>query len=79
MNSVKFLGLSCKTCQALVSKAKEIITKIYLNAFIEKVTDIQLTMDYEIMITHGLVLNEKVKSFEIMTKDDQIINWLKEN
>ena len=34
---------------------------------------------YGIMMTPGLIINEKVKSYGVIPKDDQIINWLKEN
>jgi hypothetical protein len=36
-------------------------------------------MNYGIMMTPGLVINEQVKSFGIIPKDDQILKWLKEN
>jgi len=30
-------------------------------------------------MTPGLVINEQVKSYGVIPKDEQIINWLKEN
>jgi len=35
-------------------------------------------MSYGIMMTPALVVNEKVKSFGVIPKDDQILSWLKE-
>ena len=79
MISVKVLGTGCKKCQTLEMKVKDLVTKNNIDAVVEKVTDIQEMMNYGIMMTPGLVINEQVKSFGIIPKDDQILKWLKEN
>ena len=79
MVSVKVLGTGCKKCQNLENKVKELVASNNINATVEKVTDIKEMVNYGIMMTPGLIINEKVKSFGIIPKDDQIINWLKEN
>lgn len=78
MVTVKVLGPGCKKCQTLEMKVKEIVSKNNIDAVVEKITDIQEMMNYGIMMTPGLVVNEQVKSFGIIPKDDQILNWLKE-
>lgn len=79
MVSVKILGTGCKKCLNLENKIRELVASNYIDATVEKVTDIQEMVNYGIMMTPGLIINEKVKSFGIIPKDDQIINWLKEN
>jgi len=79
MISVKILGAGCKKCQNLESKVRELVTTNNIDAVVEKVTDIQEMVKYGIMMTPGLIINEKVKSFGIIPKDDQLISWLKEN
>jgi small redox-active disulfide protein 2 len=79
MVSVKILGTGCKKCQTLEAKVRDIVAANNIDAIVEKVTDINEMMNYSIMMTPGLVINERVKSFGIIPKDDQIINWLKEN
>lgn len=79
MISVKVLGTGCKKCQNLENKIRELVASNNIVATIEKVTDIQEMVNYGIMMTPGLIINEKVKSFGIIPKDDQIIDWLKEN
>ena len=79
MISVKILGTGCKKCQNLENKVRELVTINNIDATVEKVTDIQEMVRYGIMMTPGLIINEKVKSFGIIPKDEQIINWLKEN
>ena len=79
MISVKILGAGCKKCNTLESKVRDLVAANNIKATVEKVTDIQEMVRYGIMMTPGLIINEKVKSFGIIPKDDQIINWLKEN
>jgi small redox-active disulfide protein 2 len=79
MVSVKILGTGCKKCQTLEAKVRDLVASNNIEAAVEKVTDIQEMVNYGIMMTPGLIINEKVKSFGIIPKDDQIINWLKEN
>jgi small redox-active disulfide protein 2 len=79
MVSVKVLGTGCKKCQTLEVKVRDLVVANQIDATVEKVTDIQEMVKYGIMMTPGLIINEKVKSFGIIPKDDQIIAWLKEN
>ena len=78
MISIKVLGTGCKKCQNLENKVRELVASNNIDATVEKVTDIQEMVNYGIMMTPGLIINEKVKSFRIIPKDDQLINWLKE-
>jgi small redox-active disulfide protein 2 len=79
MISVKVLGSGCKKCQTLETKVRELVVKNNINAVVEKITDIQEMMNYGIIMTPGLVINEEVKSFGIIPKDEQILSWLREN
>jgi small redox-active disulfide protein 2 len=75
---VKILGTGCKKCTTLEQKVRELVSKNNIDASIEKVTEIQDIVSYKIMMTPGLVINEKVKSSGVIPKDEQILNWLKE-
>ncbi len=79
MTSVKILGTGCSKCRSLEAKVRDLISKNNLEAEVIKVEDIQEMMGYGIMMTPGLVINEKLKSSGIIPKDDQLLNWLKEN
>jgi len=79
MISVKVLGTGCKKCQTLEAKVRDLVSANNIDASVEKVTDIQEMVRYGIMMTPGLIINEKVKSFGIIPKDDQLLSWLKEN
>lgn len=75
---VKVLGSGCKKCLTLEAKVKELIEQNSINAVVEKVTDFGEIMNYGIMMTPGLVINEVVKSYGVIPKDEQILTWLKE-
>ncbi len=75
---IKVLGSGCKKCQTLEAKVRDLITANNIDAVVEKVSDINEMMNYNIMMTPALVVNEKVKSFGIIPKDDQLLKWLQE-
>jgi small redox-active disulfide protein 2 len=76
MISVKVLGTGCKKCLALEAKIRDLVAVNDINATVEKVSDINEMMNYNIMMTPGLVINEQVKSYGIIPKDDQLLKWL---
>ncbi|OGU33152.1 MAG: glutaredoxin [Ignavibacteria bacterium GWA2_35_9] len=76
--TIKVLGTGCKKCLTLEAKVKELVQQNNIDASVEKVTDLNAIMSYGIMMTPALVVNEKVKSFGVIPKDDQILSWLKE-
>jgi len=78
MLNIKILGVGCPKCRALEAKVKEILSANSITAEIEKVTDINDMMKYNIMMTPGLVINEKLKSSGNIPKDEQILNWIRE-
>ncbi len=78
MISVKILGTGCKKCQTLEAKVREVVQQNKIDADVEKVTDLSAIMSYGIMMTPGLVIDEKVKSYGTIPKDDQLLNWLRE-
>lgn len=79
MISVKILGPGCSRCKTLDAKVRDIVAKNNIAAEVSKVEDINEMMSYGIIMTPALVVNEKVKSYGVIPKDDQILKWLKEN
>ncbi len=78
MVTVKVLGTGCKKCITLEQKVRDVIDKNKIEATVEKVSEIEDIMKYRIMMTPGLVINEKIKSTGIIPKDEQILSWLNE-
>ena len=77
MITVKILGSGCKRCQTLETRVRELVALNKIDGTVEKVTDINQMMNYGIMMTPGLVINETVMSTGIIPKDDQLLEWLK--
>lgn len=70
MNIIKILGGGCANCEKLEAMAKEICNENGIEAEFVKVKEYQDILNYGVMVTPGLVLNEKVlHSGKLPTKD----------
>lgn len=68
---IKILGSGCPKCKQLEENAKKAINESGINATVEKVTDINKIMDYGVMMTPSLVIDEEVKSVgKVLTSED---------
>ncbi len=75
---VKILGTGCSKCKALEKKIEALKNKHTLEMEIQRVSDLNDIMSYGVMMTPGLVINEKLKSVGKVPKDEQILTWLQE-
>ena len=57
---IKVLGSGCAKCNQLENLTKEVLKEMGIEATIEHVKDINKIMDYPILATPGLVINEEV-------------------
>ncbi len=57
---IKILGPGCPKCKTLEKMTKEVVEKNNIEATITKVEDIIAIMNYGVMTTPALVVNEKV-------------------
>lgn len=69
---IKILGPGCKNCITFEANTKEALTKLGVEAEIEKITDIVEIAKYGIVSTPGLVIDEKVVSFGKVLKPKDI-------
>jgi small redox-active disulfide protein 2 len=58
--NIKILGTGCSRCKALEQATYAATAELKLNADIEKVEDIVKIMNYGVMQTPALVINEKI-------------------
>ncbi len=78
--NIKILGTGCPNCQKLEATAKKALEELGIAASVEKITDIQKIMEYNVMSMPVLVVNEKILSYgtvpsieeikKLITKDD---------
>ncbi len=62
MLSIKVLGSGCANCHKVEELAKQAVTQLGIDAKVEMETDMQTIMNYGVMSTPGIVINEKVVS-----------------
>ena len=57
---IKVLGTGCAKCKSLEKVTRKAVDELNLDATVTKVEDIQKIMEYAVMRTPALVINEKV-------------------
>ena len=57
---IKVLGTGCARCKSLETITRKAAEELNLDVTVEKVEDIQKIMEYAVMRTPALVINEKV-------------------
>ena len=76
---VKVLGSGCTKCKTLEQRLIDLKAKHSLNIDIEKVTQLDDIIAHGVMMTPGLVINEKIKSVGKVPKDEELLAWIKES
>lgn len=79
MKTIKVIGSGCPNCLKLEALCKEIVTENEMEAVIEKVTDVKKFADLGIMMTPGLIVNDKILSQGKIPTKSTLEHWLKEN
>jgi small redox-active disulfide protein 2 len=77
MLTIKILGGGCANCKRLEALTRKVVEKLGMDAEFIKVTDHLQIMDYPILSTPGLVVNEKVLSSGRIPSESEIEGWLK--
>lgn len=75
---IKVLGPGCKNCQTLEKEVINALAELDIPAEVEKVEDMDKIMEHDILMTPGLVINDKVKVSGRMPKREEIKNWIQE-
>ena len=76
MISIKVLGPGCANCEKLESLTRSAAGNLGLEAQIEKVTDFGEIMQYNVMATPGLVIDEQLVSAGRIPSEGEITTWL---
>ena len=73
---IKILGPGCARCQQLEKTTKEVVRELGIDATVEEVKDIKKIMQYPILTTPRLVINEKVVCAGRIPTPAEAAGWL---
>jgi len=76
MLNIKVIGKGCPNCEKLEQLCHEVIEEENLEAQVEKVTDVNDFADYGVMMTPGLVVNDKLLSQGKIPVKNTLAKWL---
>ncbi len=76
MISIKVLGPGCRRCVKVADIALEAVSNLGAEADIEKVTDMEGILKFNILATPGLVINEKVVCAGRIPTSAEVATWL---
>ena len=74
--NIKVLGGGCCKCENLLEAVKEAVAEKAINAEIECITDIAKIMEYGIMSTPALMVDNKVVSMGRILKTKEVLKYL---
>ncbi len=74
---IKVLGTGCPKCKKLYSEAEKAIAEAGVSAELEKVENIDDIMNYGVMMTPALVIDEEVKASGRVASWSEIAKWIK--
>ena len=77
MRTIKILGTGCAKCKQTEQLVKEVIAKNGIDAVVEKIEDIQLIMEYNILATPAVVVDEVVKIKGRVPSEKEILEAIK--
>ena len=77
MQIIKILGTGCAKCKQTEQLVKEVIAKNRIDAVVEKIEDIQLIMEYNILATPAVVVDEVVKIKGRVPSEKEILEAIK--
>ena len=76
MLTIKILGSGCPNCKKVEAIARQAVEGLGIEAEVIKVTDYGQIMEYNILSTPGLVINEQVVSSGRIPTPAEVTTWL---
>jgi len=77
MKKVKILGTGCAKCKKTERMVRKVVEKNDLEVSVEKVEDIEKIMEYNVLSTPAVVVDEEVKISGRVPSESDIMDVLK--
>jgi len=77
MKVFKVLGSGCANCVNTAKLIEKVAAEQGVDVSVEKVTDLEAIMNYGVMSTPGVVMDEVVVHSGGIPKSEAILDWLK--
>jgi len=74
--NIKVLGKGWARCEILEKTVREVVGELSVEAEIEHVRDIKAIMEYPILTTPGLVINEKLVSSRKVPSKEEVTTYI---
>lgn len=77
LQSIKVLGSGCKSCHNLYENVKEALKNMNIDVDVEYVTDMEKIMEYSVMSTPALIVNEEIAAMGKVLKPKDVEDLLR--
>lgn len=75
---IRILGPGCLRCEEVAKRTLNLLAELNIAADFQKITDLKLIAQYNVIATPGLVINGKVKCAGRIPSTQEIKQWLEE-
>jgi small redox-active disulfide protein 2 len=73
---IKVLGPGCANCKKVEQLVSTVVSELEVEADLEKVTDLMEIMEYPILTTPGLVINDEVVCSGRIPSKEEVTTWV---
>jgi len=73
---IKILGTGCPKCQSMTGVVKDVVSLNNIDATVEKVEDIMEIMNYNVMVTPALVIDDVITIKGRVPSKDEVLALL---
>ena len=74
--NIKVLGPGCAKCHTVDKMVREVVKELNANATVDYIQDMRKILDYPILTTPGLVINEEVVCSGRIPSKQEITKWI---
>ncbi|NJD75692.1 MAG: thioredoxin family protein [Candidatus Methanoperedens sp.] len=75
---IEILGTGCSKCKKLTELARETVKELGISAEVVKIENIDDIMNYGVMITPAIAIDEEIKAAGRIPSKDEIKKWINE-